>query len=256
MPSVFDVPLLYDIVLAHAPDELATEVHSLDQLLTQHGVACGSILELACGTCPHGIGLAQRGYAVTGLDRSSMMLHAAQRRAGDARVSLELVQADVIDFGLETSSFDAAIFMYETFPLITEYDDLLHHFAAVRKVMRHGGLYVIDLDARKHGVGASYGEWGRKTISLPNGSVQLWHEDFPGDWVQGTSVMALHCRATIDGSVYATDDLWRLRVYSPWELRVLMRTISDWQVNGFYSWRDLRTEIAEDSHYWMVLEAV
>lgn len=256
MPSVFDVPLLYDLVLAHAPDELATEVHSLDQFFTQHGLARGSILELACGACPHGIGLAQRGYAVTGLDRSQPMLHEAQRHAADARVSLDLVQADVIDFCLDTSAFDAAIFMYETFPLITEYDDLTRHFSAVRKVIRHGGLYVIDFDARKHGVGATYGEWGRKTISLPNGSAELWHEDFPGDWVQGISVMAMHCRATLDGSVYATDDLWRLRVYSPWELRVLMRTIPHWQVNGFYSWRNLSTEIAQENHYWMVLEAV
>jgi len=256
MPSIFDVPALYDIVLPHAADDLAREVQSISALLAQRGIAQGRILELACGTCPHGRLLARHGHAVTGVDRSSAMLAQAQRRASMEQVALELVQADLLDFSLNSTTFDAAIFMYETFPMITEYADLLSHFAAVRAVLKHGGLYIVDLDARKHGVGVGTGEWGRRTIVLANGNVDVWHEDFPGDWVHGTSLMAMHCRAVIDGTRYATDDLWRLRVYSPWELAVIMRTIPDWHLNGFFSWRDLSTDIAPQQHYWMVLEAV
>jgi len=182
------------------------------------------------------------------------MLREAQRRAAAAHVSLDLVQGNVVDFRSDIGSFDAAIFMYETFPLLTEYDDLLRHFGAVRNVMKVGGVYLVDLDARKHGVGVNTGEWGRRMITLPNGSVEVWHEDFPGDWVQGTSVMAMHCRATLSGVEYETDDLWRLRVYSPWDLTVLMRTVPNWKLNGFFSWRDLSTDIGQEEHYWMVLE--
>lgn len=255
MPSIFDVPVVYDLVMPHAPDDLIGEVESITTLLARHGIAHDHILELACGTCPHGQLLTQRGYTVTGLDRSLVMLAEAQRRAATEQVTLHLVHADAIDFCFGHDTFDAAIFMYETFPMITEYDDLLCHFAVVRTVIKHGGLYIIDLDARKHGVGASYGEWGRRTITLPNGSVDVWHEDFPGDWVQGTSLMAMHCRGINDGITYATDDLWRLRVYSPWELTIILRTVPGWKLNGFFSWRDLSVDIAPQAHYFMMLQA-
>ena len=49
MPSIFDVPELYDVVLAHAPDALVTEAASVEQLLAQRGVGRGGVLELACG---------------------------------------------------------------------------------------------------------------------------------------------------------------------------------------------------------------
>jgi hypothetical protein len=134
-------------------------------------------------------------------------------------------------------------------------DDIVSHFRAVRRHMRPGGLYIVDLDPRKHGVGVSTEEWSRKTLSLRNGSVEVWNRDFPGDWVEGTSHMVMHCRILLDGVTYETADEWRLRVYSPRDLRVLVRTLEDWTLGGFCSWRDLSSDIANEEHYWMVLEA-
>lgn len=255
MHSIYDFPAVYDFVMAREPTQVPAEADSIHALLAGRGVAQGRILELAYGASAHGILLAQRGHHVTGVDRSSAMLGAARRRAADAGVQLALVQADIIDFDLRVEPFDCAIFMYETFPVITAYDDILSHFAAVRRHLRTGGLYIIDLDVRKHGVGATSGEWGRRTIPLPNGQVEIWHEDFPGDWVQNTSHLVLHGRLELDGQVYETVDEWRLRVYNPWDLKIFVQTLPDWQLDGFYSWRDLSTGIAEEAHYWMVLEA-
>jgi hypothetical protein len=195
------------------------------------------------------------GYRVTGIDRSEAMLAEAARRADAAGVALELARADIIDFSLNSSPFDAALFLYETFPVLTAHDEITRHFRAVRCHLKAGGLYVIDLDARKHGVGTSAGEWGRKTLPIPGGSVEVWHEDFPGDWVQGTSHMTLHTRICRGSATIETVDDWRLRVYSPWELSVLVRTLEGWTLRGFVSWRDLSPDIADEQHYFLVLEA-
>jgi SAM-dependent methyltransferase len=253
--SLYDFPDVYDVALRRPPDVVPCEVRSIDALLCRRGGEGVRILELACGAGEHGIPLAQRGYRITGIDRSAALLGEAARRAATAGVSLELIQADIVDLNLDSGPFDAALFLYETFPVLTAYDDIARHFAAVRRHLKAGGLYIIDLDARKHGVGTAAGEWGRKTLPIPGGSVEIWHEDFPGDWVQGTSHLVLHTRICRGGAVYETVDEWRLRVFSPWDLSVLVRTLEGWTLRGFVSWRDLSPDIAGESHYFMVLEA-
>lgn len=255
MYSIYDFPAVYDFVMARDPDQVPKEVDSIHTLLARRGVTQGRILELACGVCAHGIPLAQHGYHVTGIDRSAAMLAAAQERSKATGAPVILVQADIVDFDLEHGPFDCAIFMYETFPVITEYNDIQRHFAAVHRHLRPGGVYIIDLDARKRGVGVEGGEWGRRTISLPNGHIEIWHEGFPGDWVQNTSHLVLHGRLELDGQRYETVDDWRLRVYNPWELTFFVKALPGWRLDGFYSWRDLSANIAEEAHYWMVLEA-
>lgn len=255
MKSLYDFPEIYERILARAPGVIETEVASILHLLAQRNIQPARVLELACGACAHGLLLAQAGCYVTGVDRAPAMLRMAEHRAAAAGVQLNLAQSDIVDFDLTCAPFDAAIFMYETFPVITEYAALVQHFASVRRHMKAQGLYIIDLDARKHGVGTTSGEWGRRTVALPDGSVESWNEDLPGDWVAGTSHLILHCRITRHGVTHSTIDDWHLRVYSPWDLRVLIKTLAGWKLDGFYTWNDLKPEIAEEDHYFMVLEA-
>jgi SAM-dependent methyltransferase len=238
------------------PDEVVeAEVNTILRLLAKHSITGRKLLELACGACAHGIRLAGQGFQVTGIDRSIAMLDEAQRRAKLAGAGLQTIEGDVIQFNLDATDFDAAIFMFETFPVITDYDDIVSHFRSVRRHLKRGGLYIVDVDVRKRGVGIHTGEWGRRTETLPNGYVETWCEDFPGDWVQGTSHLVLHCRICLDGQMYETVDDWRLRVYSPWELSLLARTLEGWELDGFYSWQDLDADITNEAHYFTVFVA-
>lgn len=254
LPSIYDFPDVYDAVLRHPQEEIKAEVNSIRNLLVKKNIKKGRVLELACGTCPHGIELAKHGYSIVGIDISQNMLNGAKQRAEEAGVTIELSKDDIIDFNLETNPFDYAIFMSETFPLITGYANIKKHFKAVRQHLLKGGLYIIDIDVHKHGVGTSYNVWGKKTVQLKNGFVEVWHESFPGDWVQGTNHMVMHCRIHLNGEIYETADEWRCRVDSPWNLLVLIKCLTDWSLIGFYSWKDLSTNISHEKHYFMVLE--
>ena len=142
----------------------------------------GSILELACGTCGHGILLAQGGFSVTGMDINPNMLEGAQRRMDTVGVKIKLIRGDMVDFDLEAMRFDCVIFMAGTFPIITTYEDIKSHFRSVKRHLKPGGLYIIDMDAQnKIRTSSETGIWGKKTVRLDNGYVEVWHEDFPGD---------------------------------------------------------------------------
>ena len=255
MKSIFDFPDVYDAVLRSPTEQIETEVNSVEKLLAEKGVTKGRVLDLACGTCGHGILFAQSGFSVTGIDINQNMLEGAQRRMEAAGVSVELIQGDVVDFNLDVAGFDCAIFMAETFPLITVYEDIKSHFQSVRRHLKNGGLYVIDMDKHYFAPPKSeIGIWGEKTVRLGNGYVEVWHEDYPGDWVEGTNRLVMHCRIHINDTVYETADDWSLRYYSPWILTLLAKTLEGWNLKGFLSRRNLSHDIAEETHYFTVLE--
>ncbi len=251
--SLYDFPEVYDQVLCHKPEVVKEEVRSICALLDRHQITSGRILELACGTCAHAIALTRCGYRLVGLDRSRNMLDGAKRKAQEQGVILDLREGDIVSFDLG-SSIDAAIFMSETFPMIVEHDEIRAHFQSVQRHLRDGGIYIIDIDAHRHGVGTSYGVWGERTVPIKGGKVEIRHESFPGDWVKGTSRMKMHCRIHLDNEVHETTDEWILRVDSPWNLGVLVETLSGWILEGFYSWRGLGSDISQEDHFFMVLK--
>lgn len=252
MYSIYDFPDIYERVLCHSPEMVTQEVNSILALLHRFGIESGSVLELACGTCVHAARLAELGFVCGGVDRSESMLARARQRAEVAGLSIDLCLGDVVDFEWP-APVDAVIFMSETFPLLTELADLRRHFASVRRALRPGGLYIVDIDAHRHGVGTSREVWGRRTVELEEGSVEIWHESLPGNWIEGTSHMKMHCRITKPDGDYSTEDSWRIRADSPWHLRTLVEALDDWELDGFYSWKDLSPEIQDEDHFFMVL---
>jgi ubiquinone/menaquinone biosynthesis C-methylase UbiE len=96
-----------------------------------------SILDIGCGTGRHAVGLAMRGYKVTGIDMSSGMLDEARKAANKANVQVELIHADASEYKPQ-NKYDAAICLCEgAFALIgTDEDPLTHDLAILRNINR------------------------------------------------------------------------------------------------------------------------
>ena len=211
MPSIFDFPDVYDAVLRSPLPQIEAEAQSVRKLLADRGIEGGRLLEIACGTCTHGILLARQGFDVAGIDLSPNMVNAAASRAEAAGVRLDVFHGDITDFQLNAGPFDAAIFMAETFPIITEYEAIANHFRCVRRALRPGGVYIIDIDAHRAGVRDAYKVWGERTVEFGDTCVEVWHENFPGDFVRGTSRLVMHCRIHDGEEVHETRDDWHIR---------------------------------------------
>ena len=122
------------------------EVEFLIQELALPDGAC--ILDMGCGTGRHSVGLAQRGFAVTGVDLSEPMLEKARLRAAAAGVDVTFTCCDATTFACEPT-FDAAIGLCEgAMGLLGRGDDPIDRDLAVLRnihaALKPGGRLVIN----------------------------------------------------------------------------------------------------------------
>jgi SAM-dependent methyltransferase len=153
--------------------DYGAECDFLEAVFRRHSVQpVHSVLDLGCGTGGHVLRLAERGYAVTGVDRSAAMLAEAQRvrsaqpvNAGKdaAEVGFYLGDVRTVDLG---RSYDAAIMMFAVLGYQTGNDDVAAALATVRRHLAPGGLAVADF-------------WYGPAVltERPSDRVQEWTED-------------------------------------------------------------------------------
>lgn len=89
----------------------AAEIDVIDALVTLPG---GPVLDVGCGFGRHSVELARRGFHVTGIDPSAVMIDASRDRASQAGVSAEFHQIDAATFSTD-ESFELAICLFTTF---------------------------------------------------------------------------------------------------------------------------------------------
>ena len=101
-----------------------------------------SVLDLCCGSGRHAVGLAARGYAVTGVDRDETTIAAARARAGDLPATFRAL--DMRDLGSLPGRFDAVVSLWQSFG----YFDEATNAGVLRQAgdrLRPGGRLLLDL---------------------------------------------------------------------------------------------------------------
>jgi len=132
-------PFLFD---AQRLDQAAAEAEAACELLE---VAPGAdLLDLCTGIGRHAVPLAQRGYHVTGVDRTAGYLARARVGAQVAGVDVEWVQADAREF-CRPASFDGAINLFTSFGLFDDPADDRKVLDALRRSLRPGAGAVFEL---------------------------------------------------------------------------------------------------------------
>jgi SAM-dependent methyltransferase len=101
------------------------------------------VLDIACGTGPHLIRLAARGYRMSGLDLSPQNIAYLRERAAGDGFTPELFVADMTRYRLP-KPVDAAICMQDSQGHLLTNEALLDHLRCVARSVRKGGLYVFD----------------------------------------------------------------------------------------------------------------
>ena len=101
------------------------------------------VLDIACGTGPHLVRLAERGYDMAGLDLSRRNIEFLRERLDGKGLGGDLLVGDMTDFRL-ARPVDAAICMQDSQGHLLTNEQLVDHLRAVARNLRRGGVYVFD----------------------------------------------------------------------------------------------------------------
>lgn len=102
-----------------------------------------SILDAGCGTGGHSIPLALRGYKVTGIDASPVMIKQAKGKARKADANITFHSLDIRDFNLKRK-FDACISMFAVLDYLTETGDILRALRSIRRHLKPDSIFTFD----------------------------------------------------------------------------------------------------------------
>ena len=104
----------------------------------------GAVLDLCCGPGRHSVALAQRGFQVTGVDRTPFLLNKARHRTRQAKVKIEFVRSDMRDF-VRPIAFDIALSLFTSFGYFDNKDEDRQVLRQIHASLKPGGVLVLDV---------------------------------------------------------------------------------------------------------------
>ena len=134
---------VYDTFMDNVPYEEWADYYK--EILREHGIMDGIVLDLGCGTGSMTELLAEQGYDMIGVDNSEEMLDLAmEKRAASGQDILYLLQ-DMRKFELY-GTVRAVISACDSVNYLTEPGDLVKVFSLVNNYLDPGGLFLFDFN--------------------------------------------------------------------------------------------------------------
>jgi 2-polyprenyl-3-methyl-5-hydroxy-6-metoxy-1,4-benzoquinol methylase len=131
----------YDLIISRNQRQ---ECAFIENVLADSGIGCGAvILDAGCGTGNYSVELMQRGFHVTGVDRSSQLLMLARKNAEAAGLEILFDNGDILTLNIGRR-YDAVLCRGVLNDLVEE-RDRIQVFRSFAASLRFGGLLVLDV---------------------------------------------------------------------------------------------------------------
>jgi SAM-dependent methyltransferase len=126
------------------PERFSAAKEEVSRIVALTRCSGGSVLDLCCGPGRHAVEFAQRGFRVTGVDRSPFLQERAREHASEAAVSIEWVQEDMRSF-VRPATFDLACNLFTSFGYFKEEQDNLRVLRNIHQSLKETGVLVIEV---------------------------------------------------------------------------------------------------------------
>lgn len=129
-------------VYAHRDDrEAGADIDQIERLIPLRQNQ--PILDLACGSGRHTLELARRGYAVTGLDLSDILLEVGRRNAAVENLDIPFVRGDMRHPPF-SSIFGVVLNLFTSFGYFERDEENAAIFGAIHNALKPGGRFLVD----------------------------------------------------------------------------------------------------------------
>lgn len=187
--------------------EAAEQSEKLITLVNPQG---REVLDLGCGPGRFAIPLAQKGFRVTGVDRTAPLLEKARTRAEATPVEVEWVHEDMREF-VRPAAFDLVISMQTSFGYFEDREDDRRVLQNMFVSLKPGGACVIDVKG-KEGVARTLRPASAEV--RPDGTIVVKRCRVDDDWTRVRNEV-IEIRAGRENRIFNFD----VTVYSGQELR-------------------------------------
>jgi SAM-dependent methyltransferase len=144
--------------------------------LTQCSEGC--VLDLCCGPGRHAVEFAQRGFHVTGVDRTAFLLDRARALAAEAGASVQWVMEDMRRF-VRPDAFDLALSLFTSLGYFKDERDDVTVLRNIHQSLKPAGVLVIETLGKER-----LARVWQNTIStaLNDGSLVVERHQLRDDW--------------------------------------------------------------------------
>lgn len=231
MFDLYDNPKYYEIAFSFR--NIPAEVDLFEECFKRFSEApVESLLELGCGNCPHMEELVKRGYEYNGLDSSKAMLDYSKEKALRIGAQINLIQGDMIGFSLE-SEVDFVYILLGSLA-IKNTSELLSHFDSVGRVLKKGGLYLLDWCIQFEPPGGSEGKdsWETEQEGIRVKTTVSWKQI---NRVEQTFEETFSLEVNDHGNKFNLVEKGIMRAIYPQEFLCLVRSFKDFEFVGWWN---------------------
>ena len=163
------------------PEErLESAEEEVDKILSLVEFNGTHILDLCCGPGRHSTVLAERGFSVTGVDSTTVLLQKAKARASERKLDAEFVQDDMRRF-VRSSSYDLVLNMFTSFGYFDDKDEDLRVLRNIYESLRPGGVLVMEMMAKERLASV----FNATTSEVhPDGTLIVYRREIFDDWTR------------------------------------------------------------------------
>ena len=122
-----------------------TEAERLINLITRSlNLSSGNkVLDMACGSGRHAVIFAKKGFEVTAVDLSELLISEAEKNAAENNVEIKFVVSDILKFHIE-SQFKIVLNLFTSFGYFENDDENFQVIQKAYDLTEDGGFFVLD----------------------------------------------------------------------------------------------------------------
>ncbi|MFH1074180.1 MAG: class I SAM-dependent methyltransferase [Candidatus Firestonebacteria bacterium] len=248
--SIYREPLYYEIAFNFINP--SRQINLFKSFIKRYSkIKTSSFLDIGCGPSPQLLELAKRGYKCTGLDLCPNMLKYLIRKAKKAGFSIETKKANFINFKLK-KQFDFAMIMMGTIGYIDSTEKLVSHLKSTAKVLKPGGLYLIEnfrtVRSKEHSFSPQTWKIKRRGIF-----VKVFYKIDVKDRARGLETETILLEVEDHGKKHFLKQKADIKIFSPIEFFEALNKTKDFEFLGWFDRKTLRsTKLPKIGNYTLL----